>query len=224
MQRPQKFLIPYRPWDWNIFPYLSGQILATKPPTSTSKNGGLGSGNPSKIPENSGLGIIVWPSQWPTFKLLGITYLIGKIKFKLFFQGPLAKWGIIVICPDLCFLCCVMTWLISCVFVRLHGQSPGGEEGHGRYGRVFQHRFRLGFSVFASIGRAKSLSSSRSSLKWLKNGRFRSRSEPRRAFFAAQVCYWKAKDETGWNSDSRKCRSWKDLWTWTLLSAWWMYK
>ena len=24
------------------------------------------------------------------FKLLGITYLIGKIKFKLFFQGPLA--------------------------------------------------------------------------------------------------------------------------------------
>ena len=25
------------------------------------------------------------------FKLLGITYLIGKIKFKLFFQGPLAK-------------------------------------------------------------------------------------------------------------------------------------
>ena len=25
------------------------------------------------------------------FKLLGITYLIGKIKFELFFQGPLAK-------------------------------------------------------------------------------------------------------------------------------------
>ena len=24
------------------------------------------------------------------FKLLGITYLIGKIKFKLYFQGPLA--------------------------------------------------------------------------------------------------------------------------------------
>ena len=25
------------------------------------------------------------------FKLLGIIYLVGKIKFKLFFQGPLAK-------------------------------------------------------------------------------------------------------------------------------------
>ena len=25
-------------------------------------------------------------------KLFGITYLVGKIKFKLFFQGPLAKW------------------------------------------------------------------------------------------------------------------------------------
>ena len=30
--------------------------------------------------------------QWLTgFKLLGITYLVGKIKFKLLFQGPLAK-------------------------------------------------------------------------------------------------------------------------------------
>ena len=26
------------------------------------------------------------------FKLLGIPYLVGKIKFKLLFQGPLAKW------------------------------------------------------------------------------------------------------------------------------------
>ena len=31
-------------------------------------------------------------SQWPTgFKLLGITYLVGKIEFELFFHGPLAK-------------------------------------------------------------------------------------------------------------------------------------
>ena len=30
--------------------------------------------------------------QWLNFKLFGITYLVGKIKFKLFFQGPLAKW------------------------------------------------------------------------------------------------------------------------------------
>ena len=30
--------------------------------------------------------------QWLNFKLLGIPYLVGKIKFKLFFQGPLAKW------------------------------------------------------------------------------------------------------------------------------------
>ena len=30
-------------------------------------------------------------SQWLNFKLFGITYLVGKIKFKLFFQGPLAE-------------------------------------------------------------------------------------------------------------------------------------
>ncbi len=30
--------------------------------------------------------------QWLNFKLFGITYLVGKIKFKLFFQGPLAEW------------------------------------------------------------------------------------------------------------------------------------
>ena len=30
--------------------------------------------------------------QWLNFKLFGITYLVRKIKFKLFFQGPLAKW------------------------------------------------------------------------------------------------------------------------------------
>ena len=29
-------------------------------------------------------------SQWLTFKLFGITYLVGKIKFKLLFHGP--KW------------------------------------------------------------------------------------------------------------------------------------
>ena len=36
-------------------------------------------------------------SQWLNkLELLGITYLVGKIKFKLFFQGPLAEW---VLCP-----------------------------------------------------------------------------------------------------------------------------
>ena len=29
--------------------------------------------------------------QWLNFKLFGITYLVGKIKFKLLFQGPLAE-------------------------------------------------------------------------------------------------------------------------------------
>ncbi len=33
---------------------------------------------------------LTWPMA--NFKLLGITYLVGKIKFKLLFQGPLAKW------------------------------------------------------------------------------------------------------------------------------------
>ena len=32
----------------------------------------------------------LWLSQWLTFKLLGIPYLVGKIKFKLWFHGP--KW------------------------------------------------------------------------------------------------------------------------------------
>ena len=31
-------------------------------------------------------------SQWPTFKLLRISYVIGKIKFKLLFHGPLAEY------------------------------------------------------------------------------------------------------------------------------------
>ena len=40
--------------------------------------------------------IMGWLSQWPTFKLLGIRYLVGKIKFKLLFHGRLAeyKWDI----------------------------------------------------------------------------------------------------------------------------------
>ena len=29
--------------------------------------------------------------QWLNFKLFGITYLLGKIKLKLVFQGPLAE-------------------------------------------------------------------------------------------------------------------------------------
>ena len=35
--------------------------------------------------------------QWLNFKLFGITYLVGKIKFKLFFQGPLAEWDTVYI-------------------------------------------------------------------------------------------------------------------------------
>ena len=33
----------------------------------------------------------IWLSQWPTFKLLVITYVVGKIEFKLLFHGPLAE-------------------------------------------------------------------------------------------------------------------------------------
>ena len=37
-------------------------------------------------------GAIYLLGQWLTgFKLFGITYLVGKIEFKLLFQGPLAK-------------------------------------------------------------------------------------------------------------------------------------
>ena len=36
-------------------------------------------------------------SQWLTCKLLRITYLVGKMKFKLLFQGPLAELGYAVV-------------------------------------------------------------------------------------------------------------------------------
>ena len=35
--------------------------------------------------------IFTYLANGQPFKLLGITYLVGKIKFKLLFQGPLAK-------------------------------------------------------------------------------------------------------------------------------------
>ena len=45
-----------------------------------------------KHTEDVGMPVATLLSQWLTyFKLLGIPYLVGKIKFKLFFQGPLAK-------------------------------------------------------------------------------------------------------------------------------------
>ena len=49
---------------------------------------------------------------------------------------------------------------------------------------VWKHR-RLGFSVFASIGRAKSLS--RSSLKWLKNSASEAEAS-REALFLQRKC------------------------------------
>ena len=58
--------------------------------------------SPPRCPKPSGFGIIgkfaqiyVLLGQWLTgFKLLGIPYLVGKMKFKLLFQGPLAKWDV----------------------------------------------------------------------------------------------------------------------------------
>ena len=35
--------------------------------------------------------IFTYLANGQPFELLGIPYLVGKIKFKLFFQGPLAK-------------------------------------------------------------------------------------------------------------------------------------
>ena len=49
--------------------------------------------------------------QWLNFKLFGITYLVGKIKFKLFFQGPLAEWANIA------------GWNITFVLIRIHTSS-----------------------------------------------------------------------------------------------------
>ncbi len=36
--------------------------------------------------------VVILLGQWLNFKLFGITYLVGKIKFNFFFQGPLAEW------------------------------------------------------------------------------------------------------------------------------------
>ena len=42
-------------------------------------------------------------SQWLNFKLSGITCFVGKIKFKLLSQGPLAEWlNIDVISLSMC--------------------------------------------------------------------------------------------------------------------------
>ena len=40
---------------------------------------------------NPYLTLIFLLGQWLNFKLFGITCLVGKKKFKLFFQGPLAE-------------------------------------------------------------------------------------------------------------------------------------
>ncbi len=40
--------------------------------------------------------VAIWLSQWPTFKLLGITYFVGtisRLNFKLLFQGPLVEYS-----------------------------------------------------------------------------------------------------------------------------------
>ena len=45
-----------------------------------------------KIQEEISIGSMVpYLANGKPFELLGIPYLVGKIKFKLFFQGPLAK-------------------------------------------------------------------------------------------------------------------------------------
>ena len=45
------------------------------------------------IPITPGIGqnVINSLSQWLTFKLLGITYLVGKVKFNFLRHGPLAE-------------------------------------------------------------------------------------------------------------------------------------
>ena len=53
------------------------------------ESGGFLSGSP--VEWNTSVRLNILLGQWLNFKLFGITYLVGKVKFKLFFQGPLAK-------------------------------------------------------------------------------------------------------------------------------------
>ena len=41
--------------------------------------------------QKAGVIKLTWPMTDSGLKLLGIPYLVGKVKFKLLFQGPLAK-------------------------------------------------------------------------------------------------------------------------------------
>ena len=81
------------------------QIITTFRQPSSHPKWWFNKGTSPKSPKHSGLGIILICNDddddvdddyltWPMakrLKLFGITYLVGKIKFKLFFQGPLAK-------------------------------------------------------------------------------------------------------------------------------------
>ena len=60
-----------------------------RPPWKVAEygSGAVGESSPKKVICSS----YSYLANGQPFKLLGITYLVGKIKFKLLFQGPLAK-------------------------------------------------------------------------------------------------------------------------------------
>ena len=68
--------VSFREGKWWIF-FLGGKL------------GGENSFNPSLVGPVGGDSTQIPLSQWLNFKLFGITYLVGKIKFKLFFSGSI---------------------------------------------------------------------------------------------------------------------------------------
>ena len=86
-------LVPWRV----IVSFSNGLVKNHHPPVSSAVNSEAPEMVP-RIPQELWLGRWVWYSpyifllsQWPTFKLFGITCLVGKRKFKLLFHGLSAE-------------------------------------------------------------------------------------------------------------------------------------
>ena len=85
-------------------------------------------------------------SQWLNFKLFGITYLVGKIKFKLFFQVLLAEWEWESLSTTrwLCFFGKLPRWWFICPFVEWSSMpflKKGAIQATSRHHQAPLHKF-----------------------------------------------------------------------------------
>ena len=74
---------------------MNAGFLPTVPKKGEDESGSCGVFDKTLKADGESLTIETWRLlTWPMakrLKLFGITYLVGKIKFELFFQGPLAE-------------------------------------------------------------------------------------------------------------------------------------